>query len=153
MTRTPHFRPSLLASLAGVVALALALVCATSSATPRQPGRAAASAPAGPGLSLLAPTGRYRVGTLSIPVRDPSRRGETMVQLFYPTLARQGRPAPYLPPKTTRLTAAAFHLPVSMIANIVTHAFAAAPPAPGARPVILFSPRPDRAAERRQCVG
>ena len=141
MTRTSHFRPSLLASLVGVVALALALlVCATSSASPRQPARAAASAPAGSGLSLLAPTGRYRVGTLSIPVRDPSRHGETMVQLFYPTLAGHGRPAPYLPPKTTRLTAAAFHLPVSMIANIATHAFADAPPAPGARPVILFSP-------------
>jgi dienelactone hydrolase len=140
MTRTFTFRTSLLAPLAGAAAFALGAACASSSASPRVPARSAGSTPAGPRLSLLAPTGRYRVGTVSIPVADPSRHGETMVQLFYPTLLRHGRPAPYLPPRTTHLTAAALHLPVALVAAIVTHAFAAAPPVPGVRPVVLFSP-------------
>ena len=140
MKRTFTFCISLLAPLAGAAAIALGAGCASSSASPRVPASSAAAAPAGPRLRLLAPTGRYRVGTISLPVADPSRHGETTVQLFYPTLARHGRAAAYLPPKTTRLTAAALHLPVALVATIVTHAFAAAPPAPGARPVVLFSP-------------
>jgi len=140
MNRTSTFRISVLAPLAGAAAIALSAACASSSAHPGMPARLAASTAAGPRLSLLAPTGRYRVGTISLPVADPSRHGETMVQLFYPTLARSGRPAPYLPPKTAQLTAAALHLPSPLVATIVTHAFAAAPPAPGTRPVVLFSP-------------
>jgi dienelactone hydrolase len=140
MHRISHFRISLLAPIAGVAALVLGLVCATSSASQRELGHAATSVTAGSHLSLPAPTGRYRVGTISIPVPDASRDGETMVQLFYPTLIRHGRPAAYLPPKTTRLTAAALHLPVALVATIATHVFAAASPAPGAHAVILFSP-------------
>jgi dienelactone hydrolase len=141
MARTFTFRASLLAPLAGITVIALAAGCASSSARPA--GRAhpvGAIAPAAPRLSLLAPTGRYPVGTISVAVADPSRRGETMVGLFYPTLMRHGRPAPYLPPKTTRLAAVALHLPVALVATIATHAFAGATPAPGARPVVLFSP-------------
>lgn len=139
MNRTSIIRILLLGPLAGA-AIAFAAVSAASSASPGQLGAAAASATAGPHLSLLAPTGRYGVETISLPVPDRSRDGETMVQLFYPTLARRGHPASYLPPKTTRLTAAALHLPVPLVATITTHSFSAALPAPGARPVILFSP-------------
>jgi dienelactone hydrolase len=140
MTQTSAFRTAPLAPLALAAAIALGAGCATSSASPAHLGHAAASSHPRPRLSLLAPTGRYRVGTISMPVRDPSRDGETMVQLFYPTLVRHGHPAPYLPPRTTRLTAAALHLPVALVASIDTHALSAPPPAPGDRPVILFSP-------------
>jgi dienelactone hydrolase len=140
MSRTFTFA-SLLAPLAGAAAIALGAGCASSSANPARAGHSLrATAPAAPRLSLLAPTGVYRVGTISFPVADPSRGGETMVQLFYPTLVRRGRPALYLPPKTTRFAAAALHLPGALVATIITHAFAGAPPAPGPRPVVLFSP-------------
>jgi dienelactone hydrolase len=140
MIRTQIFRTLLLAPLAASAAIALGVGCASSSATPAKPRRPATLATFEPRLSLLAPTGRYRVGTISLPIADPGRHGQTMVQLFYPTAVRRGRPAPYLPPKTTRLTATALHVPLALVAGIVTHAFAAPPPAPGARPVVLFSP-------------
>jgi predicted dienelactone hydrolase len=63
-----------------------------------------------------------------------------MVQLFYPSLARHGRPAPYMPPRTASLTASALHVPAAVIAGIVTHALAGPPAAPGSHPVVLFSP-------------
>jgi dienelactone hydrolase len=101
---------------------------------------AATSAGSPPALSLPSPTGPYHVGTLAVPVADPSRGGETMVQLFYPTLVTRGRSAAYLTPKTTVLTAAALHVPAELIARIITHAFSATQAAPGRHPVVLFSP-------------
>lgn len=130
----------------GVAAAIAAGACGTTSGAGAQVSHAAAPPKAAhvaaptPALSLPAPTGPYRVGTIALPVRDPSRGVDTMVQLFYPTLARDGRPAPYLPPKTTRLTASALHVPKTLVATIVTHVFSSAPPAPGAHPIVLFSP-------------
>jgi dienelactone hydrolase len=89
---------------------------------------------------MPAPTGSDRVGTIAVPVPDPSRGGETMVQLFYPSLARNGRPAPYMPPRTASLTASALHVPPAVIASILTHDLAGPPAAPGSHPVVLFSP-------------
>jgi dienelactone hydrolase len=63
-----------------------------------------------------------------------------MIQLFYPTLARIGAPAPYLSPKTAQLTAATLRVPLTVLERIVTHALSGPPLAPGAHPVLLFSP-------------
>jgi dienelactone hydrolase len=63
-----------------------------------------------------------------------------MVQLFYPTRARHGSSASYLSRKTAQLTAATLHVPLTVIAHVVTHALNAPPVAPGAHPVVLFSP-------------
>jgi dienelactone hydrolase len=63
-----------------------------------------------------------------------------MIQLFYPTSVRRGTPAAYLPPKTAALTAATLHMPRQIVASIVTHALSAPPAAPGAHPLVLFSP-------------
>ena len=130
--------------LAITAAAAVAVGAAAPTTAARTRGRAAASprAASAPGgrLSLPAPTGSYGVGTIAVPVPDRSRGGETMVQLFYPSLARHGRPAPYMPSRTASLTASALHVPPGVIATIVTHALADPPAAPGSHPVVLFSP-------------
>ena len=142
MHRPTTFRRLPPVVLAGAATLALGVGFATANGAEHgtaRPTRAAAIAQA-QRLSLLAPTGPYRVGTIAVPVPDPSRGGETMIQLFYPTLVRHGRPASYLPPQTAQLTASTFHVPASVIATVATHAFDRAPAAPGAHPVVLFSP-------------
>jgi dienelactone hydrolase len=117
---------------AGVAAVVVAAGCASSEA-----GATDAHAVR---LHLPAPTGRYRVGTISVPVADPSRGGPTMVQLFYPTVVRRGVPARYLTHETARLTAAALHVPPQAVDSIVTHVLAGPRAASGRHPVVLFSP-------------
>ena len=104
---------------------------------------AALARPAGttpPTLAVPPPTGPEHVGTIAVPVFDPSRHRELMIQIWYPTRADRGRPARYFTPAVARLVAAADHIPASITATIVTHAFQASPPAPGRHPVVLYSP-------------
>jgi dienelactone hydrolase len=63
-----------------------------------------------------------------------------MVQLFYPTAATHGRPAPYMPKTTADLTTKALHEPPQLVESITTGVLAGARPAAGVYPVILFSP-------------
>jgi dienelactone hydrolase len=140
-----HRRSTLTGLLVAILAgAAVAVGAATSTAGTRAPGRLApsphAAAASAGHLSLPAPTGSDRVGTIAVPVPDPSRGGETMVQLFYPSRVGHGRPAPYMPAKTASLTASTLHVPLAVIAGIVTHALAGPPAAPGPHPVVLFSP-------------
>lgn len=123
---------------------ALAALCATScAAVPARP--AASSQTTGPqhaagALAVLPVTGPDHVATVTIPVFDTSRRRELMIQVWYPTLATRGRPAPYFSPQVAQVVAAADHVPVSITTTIETHAFAASKPAPGQHPVVLYSP-------------
>src|SRR5262249_60630432 len=97
---------------------------------PARPGggpvaRARPAATTPPKLAVPPPTGPEHVGTIAVPVFDPSRHRELMIQLWYPTRATRGRPAPYFTPAVARLVAAAEHVPVSVTTTIVTHAFQA----------------------------
>ena len=86
------------------------------------------------------PTGPEHVGTIAVPVFDASRKRELMIQIWYPTRATRGRPAPYFSTAVARLVAAADHVPVSVATILATHAFEASKPAPGQHPVVLYSP-------------
>jgi dienelactone hydrolase len=98
-------------------------------------------AAASPRLSVLPPSGPFHIATISRQISDPARPTHaTMIQLFYPTSATHGRPAPYTPKRTADLTAKALHYPAPLVESIKTHALAGTPALPGARPVILFSP-------------
>ena len=121
-----------------------AVSCTAASAQPAASSRTAALArPAAttpPKLAVAPPTGPDHVGTIAVPVFDPSRHRELMIQLWYPTRATRGRPAPYFTPAVARLVAAARHIPAAVVTTTVTHAFEAAKPAPGKHPVVLCSP-------------
>src|SRR5215471_13687872 len=133
---------------AGLAVSALTVLCAASgtaaSARAAASGRAVAlarpAAQAPPKLAVPPPTGPDHVGTIAVPVVAPSRNRELMIQLWYPTRATRGRPAPYFTPAVARLVAAADHFPASVTTTIVTHAFEASQPAPGKHPVVLYSP-------------
>ena len=134
------------ALIASVALAALGTACAPASGpAPGRPGsravalaRPAATTP--PKLAVPPPTGPDHVGTIAVPVFDPSRHRELMIQIWYPTRATRGRPAPYFTPAVARLVAAAEHVPVSVTTTIVTHALEASTPAPGRHPVVLYSP-------------
>ena len=126
------------------LAVLCAASCATASAQATTSSRTAALArPAAnppPKLAVPPATGPEHVGTIAIAVFDPSRHRELMIQIWYPTRATRGRPAPYFTPAVARLVAAADHVPVSVTTTIATHAFEASKPAPGRHPVVLYSP-------------
>ena len=141
--RNFRFPAALIASVA-LAALGTACAPASGPASGRPGSRAVALArPAAttpPKLAVPPPTGPDHVGTIAVPVFDPSRHRELMIQLWYPTRATRGRPAPYFTPAVARLVAAADHIPASVATTIATHAFEAAKPAPGKHPVVVYSP-------------
>lgn len=117
------------------------------------------TAAAGAVLSLPSPTGRHRVGTVSLHLVDASRRDpwvpshplrELMVQLWYPAARTAGLPrAPYISAlagqRLEAVTAQALNTPVpaGILHALGTHSYQGAtvahPPQSG-WPVILFSP-------------
>jgi dienelactone hydrolase len=99
-------------------------------------------------LTLPAPTGPERVGTAIVRLVDTSRsepfaagkRREVVVQLWYPTRARGGSPAPYLTVAEARVLARGLGVSASALAHTRTHAAFEAPAKPGRRPLVLVSP-------------
>ncbi len=138
MTMIP--RRSLL-TLAGAGGAALAL-----------PGAAAHAAPApAPGpepIELPAPTVRRTVGTVSLHLVDGARVDpfapvpgprELMVQLWYPATGPAGRPrAPYTTARVAAALDRSAFLDPGTIGRLRPSARLAAPPAPGALPLLLF---------------
>lgn len=112
-----------------------------------------AAAPAGPAAAAIAPAATLPAPTGSAPVgrrtlhltdrarRDPFASGrrarELGVTLWYPAQSRRGRPATYVSPALARLLA---EDGMSGAATIATNAIEDARPAPGRRPLVLFSP-------------
>ncbi|MFJ9581483.1 alpha/beta hydrolase family protein [Streptomyces sp. NPDC101191] len=142
-------RGALLAA-AGVLFSAAAAPAATASNA-----RAAALAPP-PRLRLPAPTGPHPVGLRTVHLTDPSRTDpwvggarELMLTVLYPARSVRGCPrAPQLTPAAARVFAAyAPHvhpgLPEEGAVDwgaVLTHGHVDAPPLPGRRPVLLYSP-------------
>jgi predicted dienelactone hydrolase len=105
--------PRRTALLSGI-ALPLALLAGGHAQAPaRRSARLLAERSArGPRLTLPAPTGRHRIGTVSLHLVDPSRPDpwvpsqrvrELMIQFWYPAGAAGGYPrAPYMTPRTAR---------------------------------------------------
>ena len=101
---------------------------------------------------LPAPTGPYRVGTLTMHLVDRSRPDplvptkpvrELMVQLWYPSRHTRGYPsAPFLPTEAARQLAAVLGPPIELLAAVQTSGREGAPLARGRRryPVVLYSP-------------
>jgi dienelactone hydrolase len=105
---------------------------------------------------LPALTGRYPVGALPLHLVDPSRPDpwdaalgarELMVTVFHPARDGSGTPLPYMTPAAAAsfgFLAPLLHpgLPAAGVdwAGTVTHARVGAPPRPGRRPVLLYSP-------------
>jgi predicted dienelactone hydrolase len=101
-------------------------------------------------LTLPPPTGRHRIGTVSLHLVDPSRPDpwvpgvpfrELMIQIWYPARAADGYPrAPYTTPATARAFEKIFDLPV--LDWPITRASLGAPvrPCGGGWPVVLYSP-------------
>ncbi|MFJ9809784.1 alpha/beta hydrolase family protein [Streptomyces sp. NPDC101158] len=142
-------RGALLAA-GGVLFSATAAPAATASHT-----RAAALAPR-PRLRLPAPTGPHPVGLRTVHLTDPSRTDpwvggvrELMLTVLYPARSVRGCPrAPQLTPAAARVFAAyapRVHqgLPEEGAVDwgaVLTHGHVDAPPLPGRRPVLLYSP-------------
>jgi len=111
---------------------------------------AAARQSASTQLTLPAPTGHYRLGTVSLDLIDTSRPDpwvpaipfrEFVIQLWYPAQDAGDHPrAPYFTPATARAYEQEQGLPV--LNWPVTHAHLGAPvlPRAGGWPVLLFSP-------------
>lgn len=97
-------------------------------------------------LTLPAPTGHDRIGTVSLHLIDASRADpwvpserarELMVQIWYPALEVRGYPrVDWVSPGV----AARINPPDSGFILPVTHAYAGAPVTRGRRPVIVYSP-------------
>lgn len=135
------------------VALPLGVLAAKATAATVPPAAATASAAgASTQLTLPAPTGRHRIGTVSLHLVDPSRPDpwvpdvpfrELMIQLWYPADAANGGGyplAPYTTPATARAYEQVFGLPV--LEWPITRASLGAPVHPRGRewPVVLYSP-------------
>ena len=94
-----------IALLAGAFTVALACTAGCAASTPG--ARTGPPPSEGAGLSLPAPTGPYRIGTVALHLVDRSwpdpylpdqRPRELMISLWYPAEPRNGRPAaPYMP--------------------------------------------------------
>ncbi|MEU4730436.1 alpha/beta fold hydrolase [Streptomyces sp. NPDC023588] len=146
---TPGRRSFAKGALAGAAALFLATAA---------PGSASATGRSGaPLLRLPAPTGPYPVGAQVLHLVDRSRNDpwqpeigvrELMVTILRPAVPGRGFPRV---PQLTPGAAAEFaflahlvrpHLPATGVdwAATLTHARAGAPPLPGQRPVLLYSP-------------
>lgn len=100
-------------------------------------------------LTLPAPTGRYRTGTVSLYLIDPSRPDpwvpsqkvrQLMIQLWYPAHAVAGYPrAPYMPAHTARPYEKILGLPRLPWPTVAAHLSAPARPRAGGWPVVLYS--------------
>ncbi|MFF0749063.1 acetylhydrolase [Streptomyces sp. NPDC004267] len=118
--------------------------------------RGAAAAPAGTALRLPAPTGPHPVGLRTVHLTDLSRTDpwvggprQVMLTVLYPARTVRGCPRA---PQLTRDEADAFAelaplvhegLPVKGTVDwgaVLTHGHVNAPPLPGPRPVLLYSP-------------
>ncbi|WP_030299817.1 alpha/beta fold hydrolase [Streptomyces katrae] len=146
---TPGRRCLVQGALAGAAALFLATAA---------PGAASASGRSGaPRLRLPAPTGPYSVGARVLHLVDRSRNDpwepgigvrELMVTVLRPAVPGRGfARAPQLTPGAAGEFADLAHLirphlPAAGVdwAATLTHARAGAPPLPGRRPVLLYSP-------------
>ncbi|MEV8371398.1 alpha/beta hydrolase [Kribbella sp. NPDC056861] len=136
--------------------LALTSLTSLSAAMPRATASTSTSASPSTGLQLRlpAPTGRHRTGvrTLHLIERgrpdpwDGSADRELMLTVFYPAAATRGyRLAPQMTPRAAEsfkgFGAWYHHLPAGVDwAATRTHSYADAPPLPGRRPVVLYSP-------------
>ncbi|MER5706744.1 alpha/beta fold hydrolase [Streptomyces sp. NPDC002122] len=148
-------------ALAGAATLLLGAVPAAASGPAPAPGPGVAPGPAGGSggcrLRLPAPTGPYAVGATVRHLVDPSRNDpwapeigirELMVTVLRPTATGRGFPRmPQLTPGAAEVfTFLAHlvrpHLPATGAdwAATLTHARTGAPPLPGRRPVLLYSP-------------
>jgi hypothetical protein len=151
------------AGLAAVVAAALTVSAATGSAgsevvpvSSLADPRAATSGTgiSGPDLRLPAPTGRYRVGTTSLHLSDPTRTDpmaptprarEIMVRLWYPATRSRQPAAAYLPPASSAFltaqlnTATGAHHPADLL-GFATNSQQDAPATGRHHPLLLFSP-------------
>ncbi|MFJ6868199.1 acetylhydrolase [Streptomyces termitum] len=143
------------AALLGTVSTALAASPASASETAPVPP-APAGAPDGFVPVLPAPTGPYPVGTVRRAFTDPSRTDpwdpalglrQVVVDVVYPARSVRGfRRVPQLTPGEARVFAElAFPvrgLPAAGVdwGGALTHAHAGAPPLPGRRPVVLYTP-------------
>jgi hypothetical protein len=133
----------LLASALPIAAAATPVTAAPSTAT------AAPSTPVR--LTLPAPTGHRRVGTVSLHLVDPSRPDpwvpaeptrQLVIQIWYPAAAVRGYPyAPWMTPGTARAYERAIHVPAGALDWPTTQAHLGAPASrrEGARPVIIYS--------------
>ncbi|MEU3600516.1 acetylhydrolase [Streptomyces sp. NPDC006798] len=129
------------------------------SATALLPTAASASESAsggGPALRLPAPTGPYPVGMRTVHLTDPSRTDpwvggvrELMLTVLYPARSVRGfSRAPQLTPGEARFFAeyaphARPGLPEPGAVDwgaVLTHGYEGAPPLPGRRPVLVYSP-------------
>ncbi|MFF5427218.1 MULTISPECIES: alpha/beta fold hydrolase [unclassified Streptomyces] len=154
-TRTPGRRSVVKGALAGAAALTLASATGTAaSATGPAPSPTGS---AGQVLRLPAPTGPYAVGATVRRLVDPTRNDpwapeigvrELMITVLRP--AAPGRGFPRVP-QLTPDAAATFSFLAPLVrpplpgtgvdwAATLTHARAGAPPLPGRRPVLLYSP-------------
>lgn len=150
---TTSFTPGRRSFAKGALAGAATLFLATAA-----PG--SASALGGSGVTLLrlpAPTGRYPIGARVLHLVDGSRNDpwepeigvrELMVTVLRPTVPGRGFPrVPQLTPGAAREFALLAplvrpHLPAAGVdwSATLTHARAGAPPLPGRRPMLLYSP-------------
>ncbi|MFG2986554.1 alpha/beta fold hydrolase [Streptomyces sp. NPDC048258] len=149
-TFTPGRRSLAKGVLAGAAATLLGAV-------PAAPASASAARAAAPVLRLPAPTGPYPVGATTLHLVDPSRNDpweprigvrELMVTVLRPAVPGRGYPrAPQLTPGAAALftdIGPRIHPPLPAAgvdwAATLTHARVGAPPLPGRRPVLLYSP-------------
>jgi predicted dienelactone hydrolase len=142
--------PRRTALLSGI-ALPLALVAGRQAPPPaRRPARPLASPSArGPRLTLPPPTGRYRIGTTSLHLVDPSRPDpwvpsqrvrELMIQFWYPAGAVDGyRRAPYMTPRTARAYERSQGLPALNWPVMAAHLNAPVRQRGHGWPVVLYS--------------
>ena len=102
-------------------------------------------------VSLVAPTGHYRAGTVRLHLVDPTRVDPTspthgirelMVQIWYPAASVHGfPPTPYLTPLAAAHFLASFNLPPSTTLPQTTgHVGARVDRRHGPYPVVLYSP-------------
>lgn len=132
------------------VALPLGLTAARATAATAATAGSAPQSTLSTQLTLPAPTGRHRIGTVSLHLVDPSRPDpwlpdvpfrELMVQLWYPTGAAGDFPrAPYTTPATARAYEKLFSLPVLEWPTTSAHLGAPVHRREGGRPVVIYSP-------------
>jgi predicted dienelactone hydrolase len=154
------FRPArgdtpLMRTAGAIGALTVGLITGTA-ATTDATVRGAQPAP----LTLPAPTGHDRVGTVSLHLVDPTRRDpwvpshpprELMISVWYPAVDTTGYPtAPWLEPAAAAQFLVDQHLPAGAVTVPTTAGHVGAPVdrGPHPRPVVLYSPglQADRSA-------
>ena len=147
---------ALSAATAAVGGLDLLPAAASAAAAPRSAAHSSASAQgraarAVPLLTLPAPTGGDRIGTVALHLVDPSRRDpwaptprprELMVQLWYPAQQERGHPAaPWISPGAVPHFEASWNIPSGSVRLPTTSGRVGAPVRQQRPcPVLLFSP-------------